>query len=376
MRITLLAPLLILVFLFSFAHADDTNALINEALEKSVTLEVDGVFPQVMKKITDETAVPIEVPPHVYDLLPWGEQTTIKATIKGQTLRQALTALTHKLGLTWTVGAQTVIISPRVPLERLGRRATLAELETLDLLSNTQLGENSIAGKTVSVKELVDAVDRKLAELKSPITIEFRPGDKTKSSDQVNVPRNATLSDALRELSKQTELTWYPWGQNIVVLTKEDQIARQLDRTITKHYNSAEVGAVLADLAKIAGVEFNYEPGALQRVPPEFRKLTLVLDNARVREALEEIRGVTGLDYTVKPDSVYLWNQNPPSTAAAPAGGPIMGSLQLDNGIQLFLRAGDLPPDIFQYAEHKKLQEFKRLRQQMKDEQFVPTTQP
>ena len=44
----------------------------------------------------------------------------------------------------------------------------------------------------------------------------------------------------------------------------------------------------------------------------------------------------------------------------------------------LFLRASDMPADILEYAEHKKAQEFKRLRQQMKDEQFVPTpaTQP
>jgi len=42
----------------------------------------------------------------------------------------------------------------------------------------------------------------------------------------------------------------------------------------------------------------------------------------------------------------------------------------------LFLRESDLPSDIRQLAEKKKQQEYKRLREMMKDENFVPTTQP
>ena len=124
-------------------------------------------------------------------------------------------------------------------------------------------------------------------------------------------------------------------------------------------------------------MEFDLEPGALQRVPADFRRITLILGNAKIREAMENIRGVTGLDYVVKPTGVYLWNQNPPVPVPVTPS-PILGTLQLDNGMSLFLRASDMPADILEYAEHKKAQEFKRLRQQMKDEQFVPTpaTQP
>src|SRR6185437_8314880 len=109
-------------------------------------------------------------------------------------------------------------------------------------------------------------------------------------------------------------------------------------------------------------------PGALQRVPPDFRRITLVLDNARIREAMEDIRGVTGLDYIIKSTGVYLWNQNAPAAPAAAPVSPIVATLQLDNGMQLFLRANDIPEDILEYDEHKKLQEFRRLRQMMKDE--------
>jgi len=177
-------------------------------------------------------------------------------------------------------------------------------------------------------------------------------------------------------LVTQTDLTWYPWGQNLVIVTKEDQVTRQLDRTVTKRYSGANVAQVLTELSDAAGVEFSLEPGAIQRVPPEFRRISLILDNARIREALEDIRGVTGMDYVIKSTGIYLWNQNAPAAAAATPASPIFGTLQLDNGMSIFLRAGDLPPDILEYAEHKKQMEYKRLRQQMKDEQFVPTTQP
>jgi hypothetical protein len=371
MRSALFAGLLALCCALP-CQAVDSSALINEELDKPVTIEVNGVLPQVMKKITDQTGVPIDVPQHVYDLLPWGEQTNIRATIKNQTLRQALTALTRKLGLNWELGPQAVKLAPRIPLERLGRRATMQELQLMEFLDNTPFDK---PGHAFTVDAIVTAVDQKLAELKSPYIIEARLSEKVKSDQAVTVPRNATLNDALKELTKQTELTWYPWGTNIVIVPKEAQISRQLDRKISCRFNGAELGQVLTELSQDAAVEFSMEPGALQRVPPDFRRITLILDNARIREALEHIRGVTGLDYVVKPASVYFFNQNTPTPAAPAAPSPVLATLQLDAGLSIFLRANDLPPDIQQYVEHKKQEEFKRLRKKMKDEHFVPTTQ-
>ena len=50
--------------------------------------------------------------------------------------------------------------------------------------------------------------------------------------------------------------------------------------------------------------------------------------------------------------------------------------MQLDNGMQMFLRDKDCRPTSGSIAEHKKQQEFERLRQMMKDENFKPATQP
>ncbi|HZL35994.1 MAG TPA: hypothetical protein VFC78_11830 [Tepidisphaeraceae bacterium] len=390
-RFVLLAVILLALATVPVSAAQDSSALINEALDKVTSLEVDGVLPQVMKKITDQTAVPIEVPAKVYDLLPWGEETNIRAKIKNQTLRQALTAITHKLGLTWELGPQAVRLKPRAALERLGRRATVQELAALDILSTTPLvppaskPDKNAAFTPIRSDEgsaplraIVAAVDARLKQVAPEYSIEFRPGDQVKPDQLVNLPRNAMLADALKEVARQTDATWYPWGQNIVVVPKEEQILRQLDLTITRRFNNADIGQVLMDLSAAAGVEFSLEAGALQRVPPEFRKITLLLDNAKVRTALEDVRGVTGLDYTIKPGGLYLWNQNPPAAAPAQPGGVIVAEVKLADGMQLFLRHDDVPEDVLEYIEHKKLEEYKQLREQMKQEHFVPTpaTQP
>ena len=130
MRCTVLFSLIVAVCAARLPAAEDTSALINQELDKLVKLQVDGVLPQVIQTIVDKTGVPIEPSRTVYSLLPWGDQTNVSARIENQTLRQALTAITRKLGLTYELGTQAVIIQPMPALARLGRRATVQELDT------------------------------------------------------------------------------------------------------------------------------------------------------------------------------------------------------------------------------------------------------
>jgi hypothetical protein len=365
-----------LLLLFSLSRpvfAEDTSALINQELDKLVQLQVDGPLPQVLKTIEDKTGVPLRPDPQVYDLLPWGEQTNVTARIENETLRQALTAITGRLGLTFELGPEAVRIEPMPALARLGRRSTVQELEVLDLLSHTDL---SLSNDRVSMQQIVDAVDQKLLELKSPFAVEFRPGDLLKPTEMVTVPRGSTMAEALESLDKDTDATWYPWGRTILVLPKETQVRNQLLKTINTRFNGEDITQVLQELSQLAGVHFEIEPGAIQRVGPEFRTVRLVLDNATVRQALESLAGFTGLGYVIKGGEVYIWNQSPDPGTAAVKSDPAIGTIQLGNGAQFFLRDHETPPDIRQYLEYKKQQAFEGLRKMMKDENFQPTTQP
>jgi hypothetical protein len=369
-RICTFLPLLFVIASTSFAQ--NTSALINEALDKQVKLDLNTVLPQAMESIANQTGVRLEAHPAVWDLLPWGEQTNITAKIENQTLRQALEAITRKLGLTFVLKDEAVEIRPVPALMRLGRRSTVQELQALDLLASNNV---NLSGDRPTVKDLLAAVDQRLVELKSPFAMENRAGDSARPDQVVFVPRNATLSEALESLTKDTGATWYPWGKSIVVVSKEDQVRNQLARTLTTRYNGVDVGQVLIELSQRSGVNFSIEPGAIQRIPPEFRTVRLVLDNASIQQALENIAGFTGLGYIVNDKGVYVWNQS-----ATPGGGGtrdrMFGIIQLDNGMQVFVPQSQVPGDLKEYLKARTNRSFDQIRQMMKDEGFKPTSQP
>lgn len=354
----------------------DTSALINEALDKPVNLEIDTTLPLAMDGIADKSGVRIVAARDVYELLPWGEQTNVQATLKNQSLRDALDAVARKLGLEVVLRAEAVELRPMPALTRLGRRATMQELQALDLLTSHPVG---LTEAQPTVRQVVDAVDRKLEELKSPFAVEFRPGTAVSPRAAVAVPRNATLAEALESLAKDTAGTWYPWGKSVVVVPKEVQVRNQLDRRITIRYNGVDISQVLAELEQLSGVDFSTEPGAVQRVPEEYRTANLVFDDTTIRDALESISGFTGLGYVVNAKGVYIWNQNASPGGAAAGGGPggqqerAVGMIQLDNGMQIFVRPSDLDPDMREYFEHRLKRELGKIREMMKEEGFKPT---
>jgi hypothetical protein len=107
--------------------------------------------------------------------------------------------------------------------------------------------------------------------------------------------------------------------------------------------------------------------------------LDLDLANTPIREALDKIGGFTGLNWTANENGVYVWN---PSTAAGASGAggssdPVVAILPLaDRGIEVMIRQSELPDDLRQYIRHRKAKAIDQLKQQMKAEGFVPTTQP
>jgi hypothetical protein len=368
----LLAAALILCTYSTVAVAQNTSALINEALDKLVKLDLDTTLPVAMRAIGEQTGVTIEAAPAVWDLLPWGEQTQIKAKIEGQTLREALEAITRKLGLRFVLKEHVVQLQPMPALARLGRRSTVQELNALDLLASNSL---NLGTDRPMVAQVLEEVDKKLVELKSPFAIENRASNAARADQQVFVPRNATMMDALESVVAETKATWYPWGKSIVVVPKEDQVRMQLGKQVTVRFNGADVQQVLTELATRSGVEFSIEPGAIQRLAPEFRTVRLNLVDASIKQALDSLAGFTGLAYAVREDGVYIWAP-PGSTTAGGARDQIVGQFQLDNGMTVFVRQSQVPVDMLEYIQGKTTRELDKIREMMREEGFKPTTQP
>ena len=349
---------------------DTTSAQINEALDKQAKLAIKALLPQAMEQIQEQAGVPIKIDPAVWDLLPWGRNTNIIATIDNQTLRQALDAITRKLGLRFEIKNDTLVIEPVPALRRVARRTTKDELDCLDTLNKLPLDKSG----AMTLKTLLDAIDAKLAAAKTPFAVDRPGGDQVALTTEINIPRNSTVLDALDSMARQTAATWYPWGKTVVVVAKQDQIKRQLTRTITVRYSSADVAQVLTDLSQKAGVPFDIEPGALQQLPPEARGINLILEDYTIHDALEAIRGLTGLDFMVREGGVYIWNQ-----ATSPTRRDrVLISMQVHGtDLIVFIPESQVPPDIKEYISSKTKKQFDNLRDMMKEEGFKPSaTQP
>ncbi|MDB5297155.1 MAG: hypothetical protein JWO31_3138, partial [Phycisphaerales bacterium] len=337
-------------------------------------LTLNDVLPSAMRAIESKTGVPVRADPAVWDLLPWGDRTNVAATIRNQTLRQALAAITPKLGLAFEVANDGVVLRPVPALARIGRRATPPELTALDRLAAEAMPPVAGAG---NVRAVLTAVDQRLDALKAGLAVEDRLDPDTRGK-VVSVPRNATLLDALEQIGRQTRATWYPSGRTIVIVAKEDYVREQLGKSVSNRYAGAELGQVLEDLRRTAGVPFEVEPGAIQRVPAEFRTIRAVWDNVTVRQALEALKGFAGIDYVVTDAGVRITNPAP-AIAAAPID-PVLAMVQLDNGMTVFVRESQVPPELRAYLQHRMAKSVDALREMAKAEHFAfappPATRP
>jgi hypothetical protein len=382
MQRRLAASLMLLSSLFladggvALAQSSASAALINQQLDKQTRLELKDPQPlqEVMSYITKQTGVPIDVQPEVWDLLPWGRETAVKIKIENQTLREALDAMMKKLGLQFVLKDEAIELQPMPALKRLGRKATLSEIEALSMLATTPMG---LGTDKTDLKNLLEAVDSKLVALKTPYAVENRTatsGNPVAQNLPVAVPRNATMLEALEALPAQTPVTWYPWGKTIVVWPKQDQVRWQLKREITLRHDGTDVAQVLSELSMRSGVPFRYEPGTFAELAPQARQIKLVL-NASVGDALEAVCGLTGLAYQVKEGEVYVWNTQ--QAAGGGAAGPrdrTIALLTTETGMQILITESTCPPDVREFIEYQKKKHYEALRKMMAEQGFKPSS--
>lgn len=378
------AMLLALLSIASNAPAQakpDSSALISEQLDQLIKLDLNKTpLPQVFKTIETQTGVPIRVTGDVYDILPWGAHTPITASLANLKLRDALDAIGGKLGLQFDLRDEYVECAPQPPLRRLGRRATLEELRTLDILQSQTL---SNTGSATTLSDVAQLIDRELLALEKGgakaaakqadaprIGLEVRPAPAT---DLAKLPaqlaRNATIRTALDLFDRQSPLTWYPWGDSIVLLPKQDVIQQLLDRSVTLRYDGVDINQVLQDLSKKTNVLFQIEPGAIQRIPPEFRIIKLSAD-ATIRQSLESLQGYTGLGYVATDSGVYIWNQN--STPSAAGRGRAVGTIQIGD-MNVLVYETDLSPEALAALKDQKSGKLADLESRLTGK---PTTPP
>lgn len=355
------------------AHAQNSEsaALINQALDRQTKLNITGTLPDAMQQIAKQTGVPIEADPAVWELLPWGKDTEVRATIENQTLRQALEAITRKLGLTFVLRSEAIELQPMAALRRLGEKSTVVELQVLDALNKTPLDYKG--AEKPRLRDLVEAIDLKLAALPGTYQVVNRSStsERVPQDAVVAVGRGATLLDALDAIATQTPATWFPRGKDVVIVSKQDQTARLLGKQVSLEYDGAPVEKVLEALSAKSGVKFTYEPGCIMAVPTQLRNIRMVLKRTTVEEALGVISSVTGLGYVVREEEVYIWN-----ASIAPGGQPrdrMIGWFQSETGLNISITESQCPPDVREFIEYQKKKQIDAMRKMMVEQGFKPS---
>ena len=178
--------------------------------------------------------------------------------------------------------------------------------------------------------------------------------------------------DALEDMSHQTGATWYPWGKNVVIISKPDQIRRQLGKTISVRYNGVLLEQVLLDLRQRSGIKFDYDPGVIQQIPAESRTIRMFLDNVTIEDALDSIKGLTGLEYTVGDDGIYLSAK----AGATSTRDRVFVFIPLPGGMQMLVPETQMPADVRQYLAQKREEATQLIHDRMKAEGFKPTVAP
>lgn len=333
--------LFLCVMLASLSAGDDLRALIEEALDQRVQLEIqDRPLTEAFEVVAAETGVEVTVSPWALELLPYGQNTKVSATMRNISLREGLSRLTVPLGLWFEVRERAIEVLPTPALMRIGRQASWDELDTLAALHGQRFQSDPAA---------IDQLAHKL---------QFRVGavDGWPPLQTAIKQVGAGTGDEVLTLACDSlDWTWYPSGKQITVLPKSGQLRRQLDWPVSIRMTHRKLIEVLQAISQQAGVTVRAEPGAIASLPVQVRNnFMLHIENASGSVACEYVAAATGLGYRIDPDAVVFYHPGaapsrpqPQDTKPRSASDPYVGKIALPPGpdgaqVEIFIRQSDL----------------------------------
>lgn len=344
------------------------EAKLQLALDKPVNIVMDSApVADVFRKITVATGVKFIIDPRTLDALPYGAHTQMRVTFENVTLREALNRMLSQRALRWRIDGQAVRILPSDALTRMCRRASYDEFEILGRMHSLKLQPATRVEKILAqLRKATGADDLRLPALDVELV------------ERASKALPCTAAVWLDALCEPAGLTWYLWGEDIVIIDRKAQVKRQLQKHVTLRYKGADIVEVLRDLAGKADVALSMAPGVLKYLPAEARtNFNLVMADATVDQALEVISGATGLVFAHTAEGIRV-EASEELTKPNGRGGRrrrsqffIKMSLPGVDGatVEVFFRGSDLPEDIIEkiLAEKKKLIE--KLRVELLDEE-------
>jgi len=338
------------------AGDEDWQTLIQQALDQNTDLIIEEQpIAEALAYIGQKTGVSIEIDPQVIDLLPYGRQTAVSATIRNISLRDGLAGFLRPIGLNCVVQANRLRAVPVPALLRVGRRVTWEELKVLAELGSRPWSSELSAGlRTVFEGELLREPDP--------------AGRLHERALRVGAGNGLTVLEAACE---SLGWVWYPDGERVIVTGAVDFGRKRLAHVASFNLREMPLASVLTELGREAGLLVRFEPGSLAALPAGVReRCTLCAQNISYEQAFELIAGASGLVYEVRGDGVWLTGASPGAGGEPPrpaAGGdPYLMKISVpsaDDGctIEWLVRQSELPPEVIELRQQQIAEVIARL---------------
>lgn len=325
------------------------GAGLQQKLDRPVSLDLrNRPVEEVFARLAQATGADLRIAPDTLACLPYGSQTELSVTLKDVTLRKALPAMLRPHGLDWQIDGENLLIVPSDALYRTGRRATFEELQRLGKLLSSPLRQPADDLRQ-SLRDATGLADLTVRLVEIP-RAQIEAARTTAASI---LP--ATAGEYLDALCDAVRLSWYLDGRTVVLLPRQKQLQRQLQRKVSLRYQNAPLAQVLLDLARKARIRLSLTPGLLKMLPSDVRtNYTLIMADATIAQALEVISGNTGVEFDLGNDglhakpSVYLEVQSGSAGQSVSRGVFLETSLQTSSGqtVKIYILPDQLPPDL------------------------------
>ena len=301
-NMTILGPLIALALASLNAAGAPPSISLQQALDQPIdALTVENVpIAEVFRKLSEKSGVKFVVDDQTMACLPYGDQTRLDVRMKNATIRKDLSRVLAPEALQWTIENDMVRIVPTEALARMCRRASYDELLTLGNFCSHKIA--SVPGSTMIEQLRKDANNKEL-----DLAFQGTGGDKAAAIAQADRAVPCTGAEWLDRLCQQGPWTWYLWGDQIIVLDRKAQVARQLQQQVSLRYQNEKLITVLLDLARKGRLKLDLEPGVLNYVPSEIRtNFNLVMADASIDQTLQVISGATGLEFVNTEEGVRV----------------------------------------------------------------------
>lgn len=363
-----LTTLFALLLLSVPAGAQDMRDLVEQVLDHPAeNVQIEGMpLPAALEQLGQETGLIFAVDERALQWMPYGAQTQISIDLANVTLRAGLRRMFAGLGLQMRVADSQVVVEPAPVLERLGRRLTLDEIQLLGRLASASWEELGPHQPPLQLAGLDGAAPRETL---------------------IDGMHRVEAAAAMEQLERATETrgwVWMPNGDAVQVYPAREDVARRLRRTVSLEYQGAPLDEVLVDLGRRVGIVMSFTPGVLDRLQASRRRVHLIQPETTVLQALELIRGSTGVTFDVTDAGVRI--DLPAETGAAdraPAGesaaarsssqppGQILAILRVPVGlggvtVEFPFYAENLPPEFAEFRDQKVPEVIEALRERMK----------